>query len=140
MCPRTAEECAALIGRIVAPEQFAAHFGIQSDQERFDEFRVGLQQRDGVRRHLLQTGKEKILREIAQSFIHRLRELGRVQNRLERIARISSGPAMIERSLHPRVDGLFGIDALQQRLLASPDMLIGPNSDKAEEEMAACAR
>ena len=84
--PELAKVRSALIGRIVAPEQFAAHFGVESDQERFDEFRIGLEQRDGVRRHMLQTGEEKILREIAQGFVHGLRKVGRVQDGFERIA------------------------------------------------------
>ena len=65
---------AALIGWVVAPEQFMAHFGIQSDKERFDKVRIGSQQRDGVLWHVLQTGEQKILREVAQRFIHGLRE------------------------------------------------------------------
>ena len=55
--PELAEESATLIGRVIAPEEFAVHFRIQSDQERFDEFWVGLQQSDGVRRYILETGK-----------------------------------------------------------------------------------
>ena len=90
--PELAKVGSALIGRIVAPEQLAAHFGIQSDQIRFDECWIGLQQGDRVRRHLLQAGEEKILRKIAQRFIHRLREIGRIQNRFERIAlRLGAG-------------------------------------------------
>ena len=84
--PELPKISAALIGGIAAPQQFAAHFSVEPHQERFDEFRVRLKQLHGVGRHLVQTGKNEILRKVAEGFVHRLRESRRVHDRLQLIA------------------------------------------------------
>src|SRR5690606_9825514 len=46
--PELAEVAAALVGRILAPQQFARKLVVEAGHVRFDEFLVGFQQRDAV--------------------------------------------------------------------------------------------
>src|SRR5262249_49383381 len=84
--PELAEESAALVGGIVAPQKLAVHLYIQAYQKRLDEFRICFQKRDCVRGNFIQTGKQKVLRQIAKRFVHRLRKVGRVQQRFQRVS------------------------------------------------------
>ena len=115
--PELPEVGAALVGRIFAPEQFAGHLGVEPHQERFDEFRVGLEQHDCLLRHVLQTREEVVLREITQGLVHGLWKLGRVQDGFEWVTIRQESPGRSERSLHPRFDGIFGIDTLEHCVL-----------------------
>ena len=82
--PEAAQRRAALVGREAAPQQLAVHLVVQADEQRFDEARVGLEQRDRVVRDLADAGQEALGRERGQVFVHRRVDLGCGEDAVER--------------------------------------------------------
>ena len=58
--PEAAERRAPLVGRVPAPQQLAVHLVVDAGEERLDEARVGLEQRDGVGRDGVDAGQEAV--------------------------------------------------------------------------------
>ena len=91
--PELLEIRAALIGRIVTPQQLASHLHVQPDHERLDELRVRLQQLNGIGRHVLEARQQIVLRDVSERLVHRLRERRRVHDRVEWVAGLQRGAA-----------------------------------------------
>src|SRR5262245_14019970 len=58
--PELTEVAAAPVGGILAPEQLFAELVVESREVRFDECRIGLEQRDRVWRNQLEVGQQQL--------------------------------------------------------------------------------
>ncbi len=83
--PELPEVTAALIRRIVVPQQLARHLVIEPYHVALDEAMVGQQQAQRIRRHPLDAGQHVVGRKVAQRRVHRLRKIRGGHDRLERI-------------------------------------------------------
>src|SRR6266850_4349444 len=61
---------------IFAPQKFAAHFMIEADHVRLNEFRVCLQERNRIWRNQLQIWNQQLLVNVAKIPIHRIFKIG----------------------------------------------------------------
>src|SRR2546430_1100964 len=73
--PETLEGGAALIGRVLAPEELAHDLVVQTDEGRGDERGVRAHERRRVGRDELEPRQEPVAAELAQRFPHRVEEL-----------------------------------------------------------------
>ena len=98
--PELPEVAAALVGRILAPEQLAGELVVEPDHVRLDEALVGLQQRHAVRRDEMQVGHEHSSTDFDERLVHRHVELGvghRLDEALAHLLAIRGGKSMLAR-------------------------------------------
>ena len=74
--PELPEVAAALVGRVLAPEQLAGELVVETDDVRLDELLVRLEQRDRVHLEQLDVGQEVLARQLRQRRVHRVVDLG----------------------------------------------------------------
>ena len=89
--PELAEIAAALVGRIVAPQQLAGELVIEPDHVGFDEALVGLDQRDAVGRDQVDVRQEQLDRDLLERLVHRQVDLRIGHDLVEVVADLSRG-------------------------------------------------
>ncbi len=105
--PELAEVAAALVGGVLAPQQFAGELVVEPDHVRLDELLVGLEQRDAVVLDQLDVRQEELARELLQRLVHRHVDLGIDHHLAERVGGQSRQPSAIRRGIVivPRTPG-----------------------------------
>ena len=69
--PELPEVAAALVGRVLAPQELTSELVVEAGHVRLDEVAIGLEQRDAVLEHEVDIRHEKLGRDVRERLVHR---------------------------------------------------------------------